>query len=67
MKKYRYIFRWNGHQRDITVIGASEGDVYRAAAKIWLPHMAKTDLDDCVQAMRQMGGSVERLGREVDL
>ena len=58
---YTYIFRWANGNKDVTVIGANTGDVYRQAAKLWLPTMAKADLYEAIRFIKDNGGTVERL------
>lgn len=43
------------------MIGANVGDVYRQAAKLWLPSMSKADLDEAIKFIKENGGHVERL------
>ena len=64
---YRYIFRWTQKPKDVSIVGANVSDVYRQAAKLWCPAMAKQSMDDVVDFFRQSGGAVVRLEREISL
>lgn len=64
-RTYRYIFRWTQAPKEISIVGANVSDVYRQAAKLWCPTMAKQDIDDVVRWFKEAGGRVVRLPREI--